>query len=106
MDMFSVLAEPNRRSIVELIAQKGKLSATEISDNFHITPQAISQHLKVLRDADVLTVEKRAQMRLYQINPKKIDELGEWLKKLTRLWDERFHRLDKILESEKQKLKK
>ena len=104
MDMFSALGEPTRRSIVELIAQKGQLSATAISDQFSSTPQAISQHLKVLRDAEVLQVEKKAQMRIYSINPKKITELEDWIKKLTMLWDERFGRLDKILELEKQKL--
>jgi len=104
MDMFSALAEPTRRHIVELIAQKGQMSATAISDNFSTTPQSISQHLKVLRDAEVLQVEKQAQSRIYTINPLKINELEEWIKKLTKLWDDRFNRLDHILEKEKQKL--
>jgi DNA-binding transcriptional ArsR family regulator len=106
MDMFSALAEPTRRNIVELLAKKGTLSATSISDNFSITPQAISQHLKVLRDAEVIKVEKRAQQRLYQINPKKVQELEEWIKKLTEMWDRRFNMLDRLLEEEKQKLNK
>jgi DNA-binding transcriptional ArsR family regulator len=106
MDMFSALAEPTRRNIVELLAKKGTLSATSISDNFSITPQAISQHLKVLRDAEVIKVEKRAQQRLYQINPKKVQELEEWIKKLTEMWDRRFNMLDRLLEEEKKKLKK
>ncbi len=103
MDMFAALGEPNRRSIVELVAQKGQLSATSISDNFQITPQAISQHLKVLRDSEVLIVEKRAQSRLYQLNPNKIQELEKWIKKLTDLWDGRFNRLEKLLEQELKK---
>ncbi len=106
MDVFQALAEPNRRNIVELLARRGQLPATSISDNFKITPQAISQHLKVLRDAKVIQVEKKAQMRLYKINPKKIHELDEWVKKMTKLWDARFERLDKILELEKKKLVK
>jgi len=101
MDMFSALAEPTRRHIVELIAQKGQMSATSISDNFSTTPQAISQHLKVLRDADVLQVKKQAQSRIYTINPVKITELEEWIKKLTKLWDDRFNRLDSLLEKQK-----
>jgi len=59
MDMFSALAEPTRRHIVELIAQKGQMSATAISDNFSTTPQSISQHLKVLRDAEVQPTQNK-----------------------------------------------
>ena len=105
MDMFSAIAEPTRRNIVELLAKKGTLTATSISDNFSITPQAISQHLKVLREADVVEVEKKAQTRLYKINPNKIHELEEWIKKLTEMWDRRFNMLDKLLEEEKKKLR-
>ncbi len=106
MDIFQALAEPNRRNIVELLSNKGKLSASTISENFQITPQAISQHLKVLREADIIEVEKKAQQRLYQLNPKKMQELGEWVKKMTQIWDKRFAVLDKLFEQEKIKFKK
>ena len=51
MDVFSALAEPNRRRIMEMLASKGQLSASDISQRFAVSPPAISQHLKVLRDA-------------------------------------------------------
>ena len=69
MDMFSALAEPHRRSILEMLASEGQLSASAIARKFRVSPPAISQHLKVLREAGLLRMEKRAQQRLYQVNP-------------------------------------
>ena len=63
MDTFGALADPNRRSIIELLAVRGELPASEISSKFNITPAAISQHLKILREAELVTMEKRAQQR-------------------------------------------
>ncbi len=77
MDAFSVLADPTRRNIVELLAQRGKLSARDISDKFDITPSAISQYLKILRESKLVNMEKRAEMRIYQINPSAINELDQ-----------------------------
>lgn len=106
MDLFTALAEPTRRNILEMLANSGEMSASDISKKFSATPPAISQHLKVLRDAELVEVEKRAQQRIYTINPAKLSELEEWAKKLTKQWEERFSRLDKILEEEKRKLRK
>lgn len=103
MDKFSALADQNRRLILELLSQRGRLSATEISDHFQVTPSAISQHLKVLREANLVLMEKRAQQRLYRINPQAVGELEQWVKQLTRQWDERFEALDQLLEAEKRK---
>jgi DNA-binding transcriptional ArsR family regulator len=105
MDMFSALAEPTRRNILELLATSGQLSSSDISDKFHISSPAISQHLKILREANLVSVEKRAQQRIYSVNLGAIDELEEWIKKMRKTWDERFDALDKILEIEKNKLK-
>jgi len=105
MDKFHALADPTRRKILELLASSGELSATEISDQFQVTPQAISQHLKVLREARLVKVEKRAQQRIYQVNPEAMLELEDWARQLTQLWNQRFDALDEVLESEKRKLK-
>ncbi len=106
MDMFSALGEPTRRNIIELLAASGQLSSTDISNKFHISSPAISQHLKVLREANLVRVEKRAQQRIYSINPASVHELEDWIKKLTKLWEERYDALDRVLEEEKKKLKK
>lgn len=97
MDTFSALAVPRRRQILELLAARGELAATQISDRFTITPAAISQHLKILREANLVDMEKRSQQRVYRINPKKIFELEVWTQKMVRLWEDRFDRLDTLL---------
>jgi DNA-binding transcriptional ArsR family regulator len=106
MDIFSALAEPTRRTIVELLASNGPLSATDISNQFAMSPPAISQHLKVLREANVVRMEKRAQQRIYQLNPDAMGELEGWVKHMTQLWNQRFDALEEVLEAEKQKMRK
>lgn len=100
-DIFTALAEPRRREIVELLAGHGQMSATEISNEFKITAAAISQHLKVLREAEILKMEKQAQRRLYQINPLALDELEEWVRTMKKTWEARFDQLDELLKSSK-----
>lgn len=106
MDVFYALAEPRRRRIMELLAANGQLSATEICNKFNITAQAISQHLKVLREAKLVVVEKRAQQRIYQMNPASVLELEQWAKHMAEEWEQRFDALDKVLEAEKKKMSK
>ncbi|CAN5141602.1 metalloregulator ArsR/SmtB family transcription factor [soil metagenome] len=103
MDTFQALADPTRRDILELLATSGKLPASDIYSKFSVSHPAISQHLKVLRDTELVSVEKHAQQRLYQINPAKLTEIDEWLKKLAVQWEERFERLDLLLKKMKKK---
>lgn len=103
MDMFYALAEPRRRGIIQMLARKGELSATDICKNFDVSPQAISQHLKVLREAKLVQMKKQAQQRIYQINPDAMIELEEWAKQMMQLWNQRFDALDKVLMEEKRK---
>lgn len=103
MDIYSALADANRRKIIELIALKGQLSATDISDKFDISAPAISQHLKVLRETHLVDMEKRAQSRVYTINTKSLLEIEDWISKMKKLWDARFDRLDQVLKELKQK---
>lgn len=105
-ELFNALAEPTRRSILELLVTKGQLSATEICDNFDVSPPAISQHLKVLREANFVRMEKRAQHRIYQLNREAMSEIESWVKKMTKQYDARYDALDKLLEEEKKKLLK
>ena len=102
--LFYALAEPTRLDIIELLASSGQLSATDIFDKFALSAPAISQHLRVLREANFVRVEKRAQQRIYQINPDAMSEIEQWVQKTTKNWNSRFNTLDKILEAEKRKL--
>jgi DNA-binding transcriptional ArsR family regulator len=100
MDTFSVLAEPHRRRVVEILARRGKLSASQICDEFDVTPQAISQHLRVLREADVIQMEKSAQRRLYTFNPQSMNQIQGWAADMAKMWNRRLDRLDKALKEE------
>jgi DNA-binding transcriptional ArsR family regulator len=104
MDTFAALAEPTRRNILELLAASGKLSASDIYSNFSSTPPAISQHLKVLREANLVRVEKRAQKRMYYVNPEPMRELQKWIRQFSENLEERYQALDKVLEIEKRRL--
>lgn len=102
MNVFSALADTTRRDIVVLLARKGELSMSDISKNFTMTPPAISQHLKILKEAKVIQVKKEAQMRLYSIDQSGLDEMDEWISEVRNLWTKRFNSLGNYLE----KLKK
>ena len=82
MDIFTALADPTRRIIIEMIARRGEMTATDISDNFTVSAPAISQHLKVLKETNLVHMEKRAQKRVYSINLKGIRELENWTHKM------------------------
>lgn len=103
MDKFSALGDPNRRRIVELLANQGPMTASEISKMFSVSPSAISQHLKILREADLIRMKKQAQKRIYAINTAAVQEMETWAKRLAALWEERFDALEKIIEEEKHK---
>jgi DNA-binding transcriptional ArsR family regulator len=103
MDMFVALADPTRRNFLELLATSGELSATAIYEQFSISPQAISQHLKVLREANLVEMEKRAQKHLYRLNPQTLSQFEAWVQQTRLRWSERFDALDAALEREKEK---
>ncbi len=98
------MAEPRRREVIDLLARNGQMTASDISDNFRISPQAVSQHLRVLLETDLVEVEKQAQTRIYKLNPHKVDELERWVQQLRKNWNERFERLYKFPAVEKEKL--
>ena len=103
MDMFVALADPTRRNILELLASSGELSATAIYVQFPLSPQAISQHLKVLREANLVEMEKHAQKHLYRLNPQTLSQFEAWVQQMQQRWSERFDALDTVLEREKKK---
>jgi DNA-binding transcriptional ArsR family regulator len=104
MDMFVALSDPTRRAILELLASRGELTATDIYEQFSVSPQAISQHLKVLREAKLVVMEKRVQKHLYRLNPQTLSQFETWVQQTRQRWEERFEALDRVLEAEKQKL--
>ena len=104
--MFVALADPTRRNILKLLATRGELAATAIYEQFPVSPQAVSQHLKVLREAHLVEMEKRAQKRLYRLNPQTLSEFEAWVTHMQQMWSERFDALDAVLEREKKNLER
>lgn len=102
-DIFSAIADPTRRNILEMLAGNDEFPASEIHDKFQVSPQAISQHLKILREANLVHVEKRAQQRIYRINTDSMVELEEWTKSMRQQWSRRLDTLDAVLKAEMKK---
>ncbi|GAA3412594.1 metalloregulator ArsR/SmtB family transcription factor [Paenibacillus hodogayensis] len=103
-DLFSALADPTRRRILEMLASSGEFSASEICDHFQISPQAVSQHLKLLREANLVHVEKRAQQRIYRLNTETMTEFEEWSRNMRARWSRRLDALDAVLKTEMKKI--
>jgi DNA-binding transcriptional ArsR family regulator len=101
---FSALAEPNRLHIVELLHDKPR-PVGELADRLHIRQPQVSKHLKILADAGIVEVRPLANQRIYELSPKKFQEIDTWLKKYRKLWEDQFDALEKVLEKEKAKLK-
>ncbi len=97
MNAFSALADDTRRQIVLLLAKKGELPVNEIKMNFNMTPPAVSQHLKILKEAKVIQMKKHAQRRLYSINESGLHEIEIWLTDVRKLWSKRLDKLDQYL---------
>lgn len=93
---FTALADPTRRRIVELLAQR-ELPAGEIAERFDVSAPAISQHLKILREAQLVSVRADAQRRIYGIDPAGFAELDQWLTRVKRFWPARLDVLERQL---------
>lgn len=96
---LAAIAEPTRRRIVELLAQRER-TAGELVDEFDMSAPAISQHLKVLRDAGLVTVRAEGQSRVQLLNPDGLDEVGEWLEKTRSVWSRRLDALERELRAD------
>ncbi len=99
MDAFTVLADPTRRQIIESLCM-GERAFGEIAEQFEMSHPAVSQHLKVLRDADIVTVRAEAQRRIYSLSDDGLEEVDAWLQKVRRYWLGRLDKLEQALRDE------
>lgn len=102
MTAFEALAVENRRKIVTLLSTHASMSATDICHQFDISPPAVSQHLKVLREARLVTVVKAGQKRLYRLDMNGIQEMESWLVSIKREWEDRLDSLNSYIQTLKQ----
>ena len=91
---FAALADPTRRRIVEMLA-RGPLAAGEIAGRFTVSASAVSQHLRVLRDAKLVRSRVAAQQRIYELDTDGLAELESWLEGLGPLWQKRLAALER-----------
>ncbi len=99
MSSLAALADPTRRRIVEMLAG-GALTSGEIAGGFRISAPAISQHLKTLRRAGLVRVRVDAQRRIYELDPRGVDEMSEWVMRIRRTWAMRLDKLEAQLKKE------
>lgn len=93
---FTALSDPTRRGIIELLSH-GERSAGEIAGRFAVSGPAISQHLKVLRDARLVRMRAEAQRRIYDLDPTGLGEIDVWLDRIRRFWSPRLDALERAL---------
>jgi DNA-binding transcriptional ArsR family regulator len=85
MNVYEALAEPHRRRIIELVGD-GERTAGDIVDALAISQPGASKHLRILREAGLVSVRKDAQRRVYRLEPDKLAELDAWLQPYRRFW--------------------
>src|ERR1700722_3925843 len=99
MQSLLAIADPTRRRIVELLAVRER-TAGELVDEFDMSAPAISQHLKVLREAGLVTVRAEGQSRVQALNPDGLGDLEDWLEKTRSVWSQRLDALGRELRAE------
>jgi DNA-binding transcriptional ArsR family regulator len=98
MDTFEALAEPTRRRILERL-RTSESSVNELVDSLHVAQPTVSKHLKVLREAGLVSSRTAAQRRIYRIEPTPLRALDEWLEPYRLHWAERLDALERHLDS-------
>lgn len=97
-EVFSALADPTRRDIVARLSI-GDATVTELAEPYDVTVQAVSKHLKVLEEAGLVTKTKDAQRRPVHLEAEVFDLMTKWIERYRRLAEERYRRLDAVLET-------
>ncbi|HEX5778323.1 MAG TPA: metalloregulator ArsR/SmtB family transcription factor [Xanthobacteraceae bacterium] len=102
MQVLNALADPTRQRIVEMLSHR-ELSAGAIAAKFAMSAPAVSQHLKVLRDAKLVRVRADAQRRIYALDREGFDEMDEWLTRIRRFWAGKLDLLEQALKNDDRK---
>jgi len=96
---LAAIADPTRRRIVEMLAAQDR-TAGEIVREFDMTAPAISQHLKLLREAGLVTVRVSGQHRIHSLDPSGLGEIEAWVRKTRSFWEHRLDALERELRAE------
>ena len=103
-DIFQAIADPTRRAIIALIALQA-MTPNAIAENFHTTRQAVSKHLRILTECELVKQEQQGREIYYSLEVNKMKEIDKWLEQFRKIWENRFNQLDNILSDMKKKKK-
>jgi DNA-binding transcriptional ArsR family regulator len=95
-DVFQAIADPTRRAILTLIALQA-MTPNALAEHFDSSRQAVSKHIKILTECELVKQEQNGREIYYHFNPKKMKEVDKWLQQFRKLWEDRFSNLDNIL---------
>jgi DNA-binding transcriptional ArsR family regulator len=95
-DVFHAIADPTRRAILSLIALQS-MTPNALADHFESSRQAVSKHIQVLTECQLVKKEQVGREIYYYLNAKKMKEIDNWLEPFRKVWEDRFSRLDNVL---------
>ena len=103
-DIFQAIADPTRRAIIALIALQA-MTPNAIADNFNTTRQAVSKHLRILTECELVKQEQKGREIYYSLEIQKMKEIDKWLEQYRKIWENRFNQLDNLLSTFKKNKK-
>ncbi|WP_199119792.1 helix-turn-helix transcriptional regulator [Pedobacter sp. ASV28] len=104
-DVFQAIADPTRRAIIALIALQA-MTPNAIAENFNTTRQAVSKHLRVLTECELVKQEYQGREIYYSLEIEKMKEIDKWLDQYRKIWETKFNQLDELLTKMKTQAKK
>jgi DNA-binding transcriptional ArsR family regulator len=95
-DVFQAIADPTRRAIISLVALQA-MTPNALAEHFDTSRQAVSKHLRILTECQLLRQELSGREIYYHFNPKEMKEVADFIEPFRRLWDTKFSQLEKVL---------
>lgn len=95
-DVFKAIADPTRRAVITLIAVQS-MTPNAIAEHFDTTRQAVSKHLRVLTECELVTQKQQGREIYYQLQVNKMKEIDQWLEPFRKMWEDRYKQLDEVL---------
>jgi DNA-binding transcriptional ArsR family regulator len=103
-DIFQAIADPTRRAILLLIAAQA-MTPNALAEHFDSTRQAVSKHLRILTECEIVTQSQQGREIYYSLDMNKMKEIDKWLEQFRKIWESRFNQLDSVLSKLKHKKK-
>jgi DNA-binding transcriptional ArsR family regulator len=103
-DIFQAIADPTRRAIIGLIALQA-MTPNALAENFHTSRQAISKHLRILTECELVKQQQQGREIYYSLEIEKMKEIDKWINEFRKIWETRFNQLDKVLSTIKKQKK-